>query len=111
MNHKRIAAAAVSLVLGGLAAAPAGAVTLTFGELAMLTPERGFYTLLMEYPAFPVVAGIATPTSSSSAASSSTPSPKASRLTASTSAPISRPRSRSSIRRNKAAIARIELVR
>jgi len=31
-----------------------------FGELAMLTPERGFYTLLMEYPAFPVVAAIAT---------------------------------------------------
>jgi choline/glycine/proline betaine transport protein len=31
-----------------------------FGELAMLTPERGFYTLLMEYPAFPLVASIAT---------------------------------------------------
>ena len=31
-----------------------------FGELAMLTPERGFYTLLMEYPAFPVVAAVAT---------------------------------------------------
>lgn len=31
-----------------------------FGELAMNTPERGFYTLLMEYPAFPLVAGIAT---------------------------------------------------
>ncbi|MDD9206317.1 choline BCCT transporter BetT [Georgenia sp. 10Sc9-8] len=31
-----------------------------FGELAMNTPERGFYTLLMEYPAFPLVAGVAT---------------------------------------------------
>lgn len=31
-----------------------------FGELATLTPERGFYTLLMEYPAFPLVAAIAT---------------------------------------------------
>ncbi|PPK98350.1 choline/glycine/proline betaine transport protein [Kineococcus xinjiangensis] len=31
-----------------------------FGELAMNTPERGFYTLLMEYPAFPFVAAIAT---------------------------------------------------
>ncbi|MEE6273689.1 choline BCCT transporter BetT [Georgenia sp. MJ206] len=31
-----------------------------FGQLAMNTPERGFYTLLMEYPAFPLVASIAT---------------------------------------------------
>ena len=31
-----------------------------FGELAMNTPERGFYTLLMEYPAFTLIAGIAT---------------------------------------------------
>ncbi|SFF58418.1 choline BCCT transporter BetT [Blastococcus tunisiensis] len=31
-----------------------------FGETAMNTPERGFYTLLMDYPAFPVVASIAT---------------------------------------------------
>jgi choline/glycine/proline betaine transport protein len=31
-----------------------------FGELAMNTPERGFYTLLMEYPAFPFVAAVAT---------------------------------------------------
>ncbi|WP_308282468.1 choline BCCT transporter BetT [Pseudonocardia nigra] len=31
-----------------------------FGELAMNTPEQGFYTLLMEYPAFPLVASIAT---------------------------------------------------
>ncbi|WP_380167723.1 choline BCCT transporter BetT [Jannaschia sp. R86511] len=31
-----------------------------FGELAMNTPERGFYTLLMDYPAFTFVAGLAT---------------------------------------------------
>ena len=31
-----------------------------FGELAMNTPERGFYTLLMDYPAFPLVASVAT---------------------------------------------------
>jgi choline/glycine/proline betaine transport protein len=31
-----------------------------FGELAMGTPERGFYTLLMEYPAFGLVASVAT---------------------------------------------------
>ncbi|MCZ2859211.1 choline BCCT transporter BetT [Blastococcus sp. VKM Ac-2987] len=31
-----------------------------FGETAMNTPERGFYTLLAEYPAFPVIASIAT---------------------------------------------------
>ena len=31
-----------------------------FGELAMNTPERGFYTLLLEYPAFPLVASVAT---------------------------------------------------
>lgn len=31
-----------------------------FGELAMATPERGFYTLLMDYPAFPLVAAVAT---------------------------------------------------
>jgi len=31
-----------------------------FGELAMNTPERGFYTLLMEYPAFSLVASVAT---------------------------------------------------
>jgi choline/glycine/proline betaine transport protein len=31
-----------------------------FGELAMNTPERGFYTLLMEYPAFPFIGAVAT---------------------------------------------------
>jgi len=31
-----------------------------FGDLAMNTPERGFYTLLMEYPAFPFIAAVAT---------------------------------------------------
>ncbi|WP_432536522.1 choline BCCT transporter BetT [Kineococcus arenarius] len=31
-----------------------------FGELTVNTPERGFYTLLMEYPAFTFVAGLAT---------------------------------------------------
>jgi len=31
-----------------------------FGDLAMNTPERGFYTMLMEYPAFTFVAAIAT---------------------------------------------------
>ncbi|CCG05400.1 choline BCCT transporter BetT [Blastococcus saxobsidens] len=31
-----------------------------FGDTAMNTPERGFYTLLMDYPAFPFVAAIAT---------------------------------------------------
>ncbi len=31
-----------------------------FGDLTMSTPERGFYTLLMEYPAFGVVAAVAT---------------------------------------------------
>jgi choline/glycine/proline betaine transport protein len=31
-----------------------------FGETAMNTPERGFYTLLMDYPAFPFIASIAT---------------------------------------------------
>jgi choline/glycine/proline betaine transport protein len=31
-----------------------------FGDLAMNTPERGFYTLLMDYPAFPLIAAIAT---------------------------------------------------
>ena len=31
-----------------------------FGELAMNTPERGFYTLLMDYPAFPFVGAVAT---------------------------------------------------
>jgi choline/glycine/proline betaine transport protein len=31
-----------------------------FGELAMNTPERGFYTLLMDYPAFTFVAAVAT---------------------------------------------------
>ena len=42
---------AVDLVRSGDAA---------FGELAATTPERGFYTLLMEYPAFPFVASVAT---------------------------------------------------
>ena len=31
-----------------------------FGELAMNTPERGFYTLLMDYPAFPFIGAVAT---------------------------------------------------
>jgi choline/glycine/proline betaine transport protein len=31
-----------------------------FGELAMNTPEQGFYTLLMEYPAFPFIGAVAT---------------------------------------------------
>ncbi len=31
-----------------------------FGDLAMNTPERGFYTLLMEYPAFTFIAALAT---------------------------------------------------
>ncbi|TQN41162.1 choline/glycine/proline betaine transport protein [Blastococcus colisei] len=31
-----------------------------FGETAMNTPERGFYTLLMDYPAFPFIGAIAT---------------------------------------------------
>jgi choline/glycine/proline betaine transport protein len=31
-----------------------------FGEAAMNTPEQGFYTLLQQYPAFPVIASIAT---------------------------------------------------
>jgi choline/glycine/proline betaine transport protein len=31
-----------------------------FGDLAMNTPERGFYTMLMEYPAFTFVAAVAT---------------------------------------------------
>ena len=31
-----------------------------FGELAMNTPERGFYTMLMEYPAFTFIAAVAT---------------------------------------------------
>ena len=31
-----------------------------FGQLAMNTPERGFYTLLTQYPAFGVIAAIAT---------------------------------------------------
>lgn len=31
-----------------------------FGELAMNTPEQGFYTFLAEYPAFPLIASIAT---------------------------------------------------
>ncbi|MCZ2824511.1 MULTISPECIES: choline BCCT transporter BetT [unclassified Modestobacter] len=31
-----------------------------FGELAMNTPERGFYTLLMDYPVFPLTAAVAT---------------------------------------------------
>ncbi|NEK86005.1 BCCT family transporter [Blastococcus saxobsidens] len=31
-----------------------------FGETAMNTPERGFYTLLADYPAFPFIAAIAT---------------------------------------------------
>jgi len=31
-----------------------------FGKLAMNTPERGFYTLLMEYPAFTFIAAVAT---------------------------------------------------
>lgn len=42
---------AIARVRGGDAA---------FGELAMNTPERGFYTLLMDYPAFPFIAAIAT---------------------------------------------------
>jgi choline/glycine/proline betaine transport protein len=31
-----------------------------FGELAMNQPQQGFYTLLQEYPAFPVIASLAT---------------------------------------------------
>src|SRR5690606_10008726 len=31
-----------------------------FGDLAMNTPERGFYTMLMEYPAFTFIAAVAT---------------------------------------------------
>ena len=31
-----------------------------FGDLAMNTPEQGFYTMLMEYPLFPVIGAIAT---------------------------------------------------
>ncbi|MGA8209649.1 MAG: choline BCCT transporter BetT [Nocardioidaceae bacterium] len=31
-----------------------------FGQLAMNTPERGFYTMLMQYPAFTMVAAVAT---------------------------------------------------
>jgi len=42
---------AIALVRGGAAG---------FGEAVMNTPEQGFYTLLQQYPAFPVVASIAT---------------------------------------------------
>ena len=42
---------ALSLVMGG---------NTEFGEIAMNTPERGFYSLLEQYPAVPLVAGIAT---------------------------------------------------
>ncbi|GAA4371301.1 choline BCCT transporter BetT [Paeniglutamicibacter cryotolerans] len=42
---------ALSLVMGGNA---------EFGDIAMNTPERGFYSLLEQYPAVPLVAGIAT---------------------------------------------------
>jgi choline/glycine/proline betaine transport protein len=31
-----------------------------FGQTAMNTPEQGFYTLLQQYPAFPIIASIAT---------------------------------------------------
>ena len=31
-----------------------------FGEIAMNQPEQGFYTLLQQYPAFPLIASIAT---------------------------------------------------
>ncbi|HEU5034855.1 MAG TPA: choline BCCT transporter BetT, partial [Mycobacteriales bacterium] len=31
-----------------------------FGDLAMNTPEAGFYTMLMEYPLFPLVGSVAT---------------------------------------------------
>jgi choline/glycine/proline betaine transport protein len=31
-----------------------------FGKLAMNTPEAGFYTMLMEYPLFPVIGSVAT---------------------------------------------------
>ena len=31
-----------------------------FGQLAMNTPEQGFYTLLQQYPLFPLIGGIAT---------------------------------------------------
>ena len=31
-----------------------------FGQAAMNTPEQGFYTLLQQYPAFPIIASIAT---------------------------------------------------
>ncbi|QIN83702.1 BCCT family transporter [Rubrobacter tropicus] len=31
-----------------------------FGEVAMNQPQQGFYTLLQEYPAFPVIASLAT---------------------------------------------------
>ncbi len=31
-----------------------------FGEIAMNQPQQGFYTLLQEYPAFPVIASLAT---------------------------------------------------
>jgi choline/glycine/proline betaine transport protein len=31
-----------------------------FGEIAMNTPEAGFYTMLMEYPLFPLIGSIAT---------------------------------------------------
>ncbi len=31
-----------------------------FGEIAMNQPQEGFYTLLQEYPAFPVIASLAT---------------------------------------------------
>ena len=62
-------------------------------------------------PRTAMVAGIATPTSSSSSRCSSRRSPSASRVTASTSAPTSRPRSTSSISRKNAAIAGTELAR
>ncbi|MBA2690991.1 MAG: choline BCCT transporter BetT [Rubrobacter sp.] len=42
---------AISLVRSGAAG---------FGEAAMNTPEQGFYTLLEQYPLFPIVASVAT---------------------------------------------------
>jgi len=42
---------AIDIVRGGNA---------EFGDLAMNTPEQGFYTMLMEYPAFTFIAAIAT---------------------------------------------------
>ncbi len=42
---------AISLVRGGAE---------QFGQAAMNQPEQGFYTLLQEYPAFPIIASIAT---------------------------------------------------